>query len=273
MVMNFIGNLVGGLFGRSSANSVNANLAKQYSYDKLLAEQGYNYSRALNEQLAMINTGLTRQNYELQRESRQTSFVDTRKDLESAGYNPLLALGVQSNSLNPAVTQSGNTFNMPDSNSVFSAVSTAGNIAKIKSDIDSSKYVNDLNLAYAEKARSETRGQDINNVIQDRTGLTRSLEEINNLRQQGLLSKSQARYYQKQLAVADSNISLNSANALVARSQDVLNKQQSELNAPDVRFARKHPVAHATLRRIGSPVSAIGSLAGIKYMMSVPRKE
>lgn len=277
MVLNFVGNLLGGIFGLTSSRSSNsyngpsqkdilAQMAQQYAYDKAHAYDQYTYNWYLNNQLFGYNSALTAQNYDYMRESRQTSFQDTRKDLESAGYNPLLALGVQSNSLNPGQTMSGSSFSMPMGDQVFSAISSLGNIAQIKSNIDSSKYVNDLNLATTEKVRSEATGQDINNAIQARTGLSNAIETIKNLRSQGLLNAQQARYYQKQIAVSDSNIQLNSAKAQEIRSQTALNRQHYLINKPNADFSRDHPVAAGTLNRIGNPASAIGGLAGLRYL-------
>lgn len=67
-----IGSNIMGLFG-SSSNS---------------ARKSYEYSRLLQQH-----------QYDLERKSRQTAFQDTRQSLESAGYNPLLAVGQQSGSL------------------------------------------------------------------------------------------------------------------------------------------------------------------------------
>lgn len=266
MVLGFVGNILGGLFGgsRSSAASSfaasEAGLARQFQYDQKLAEQQYGYTSMLNRQTYDYSTALTRQQYNLERESRQSSFQDTRKDLESAGYNPLLALGQQSGYVNVGQSMSGNSFNMPDSSSVFSAIGAATNYAQTKSNIESSKYTNDLNLALTEKARSEARGQDINNIIEDSYGLIRAQQEIDNMKKQGLLSEAQSKYYKKQLAVANSQIALNSANAQVLRSQNALNDQAYDLQEPSRRFAKKHPVVHGTLNRV-NPVSALGSLA------------
>lgn len=52
------------------------------------AKSSYLYSRALMEH-----------QYELERQSRQTAYQDTRYSLEQAGYNPMLAVGQQSGSL------------------------------------------------------------------------------------------------------------------------------------------------------------------------------
>ena len=59
-----------GMLGGSSANS---------------GLDSFKYSKALQEN-----------QYELNRKTRQTAFQDTRSDLEKAGFNPLLAVGSQS---------------------------------------------------------------------------------------------------------------------------------------------------------------------------------
>lgn len=52
------------------------------------AASSFAYSKALQEH-----------QYELERQSRQTAYQDTRYSLEQAGYNPMLAVGSQSGSL------------------------------------------------------------------------------------------------------------------------------------------------------------------------------
>lgn len=255
------------LVGAFSARSV---ASQQQAYNSAMNKESYNYARLLNEQMQLINQRNTLYQYNLERDSRRSAFQDTRYDLEQAGYNPLLALGQQSQGLNVGMSTGSASFNGADSSAVIdslnSAVNSYNSTRMTNSNIDSSKYVNDVNLAQSEFIRSQTRGQDINNVIQDRYGLQKAISEINHLKSQGILNNSQAKYYTKQLAVADSQIAVNSAEAQVLRSQRVLNQQQYDINAPTQRFAKSHPVAHGTLSRV-NPVSALGSLAGLKYML------
>lgn len=68
-VLNAMG-LFSSLFGNDAANS---------------ARMSYEYSRQLQQH-----------QYELNRQTRQTAFQDTRHSLVEAGYNPLLAVGQQS---------------------------------------------------------------------------------------------------------------------------------------------------------------------------------
>ena len=269
MVLGLVlGGLASGLVGAFSARSAQNS---QQAYNSAMNKESYGYARKLNEQMQQINQENTLYQYHLERDSRRSAFQDTRYDLEKAGYNPLLALGQQSQGLNVGMNSGSANFNGADSSAVIdslnSAVNSYNSTRLANSSIDSSKYQNDVNLAQSEYIRSQTRGQDINNVIQDRYGLQKAISEINQLKSQGILNNSQAKYYTKQLAVADSQIAVNSAEAQVLRSQRVLNQQQYDINAPTQRFAKSHPVAHGILSRV-NPVSAIGGLAGLKYMLN-----
>lgn len=79
------------------------------------AKKSFEYSKKLQEH-----------QYQLERQSRQTVFQDTRQSLESAGYNPLLATGQQASSLpvgNQMSVQDDRTENLQNAISAISALS------------------------------------------------------------------------------------------------------------------------------------------------------
>lgn len=254
MVANIIGaglGLVGSLFGRKQQQSMDSvNYAKQLTNNKKLAkyqnkldfnsalklmkkENAYNTQFMSNSSKATeaLNKNLMDYQYNLERQSRQSSFQDTRKDLESAGYNPLLAVGQQSGYTNVGSGVSTQSEGLENSQLASSAVSMAQQFndmrnanatvkqsaQRLANDILSSKYTNDLTSAQAEKARSETRGQDINNTIENIYGMTRAKLQLENLGMSTKQIKQSIINSMKQLEndtkVANSTSALNYANA------------------------------------------------------------
>lgn len=269
MVMSFLGSLLG--IGSSVMSTPYAQtrlgLEQQYDYNKRLAEDQYRYTRNLNYDTYNYSSALMQRQYDLERKSRQSSFVDTRADLEKAGYNPLLALGQQSGYVGVGATASGNSFNMPDSNAVSSAMSAYNDTRRATSEIGSSKFQNELNMAMTEKVRSEATGQDINNRIQDAHGEERAIQEIENLKKDGLLKDKEADFYQHRIANLKSSTALNSAMANNYRSQTELAGLEKARMQGYSDFAKDHPIISGALSAIGSPVSAVGAGAGI-YALS-----
>lgn len=277
MVLGFLlGGIASAVAGAAiSSYSANRLAQQQQGYNSALNKESYKYAYQLNEQMATLNKGLTSYNYDLERDSRQTSFADTRKSLEEAGYNPLLALGTQSQGMNPSMTMSGSGFQSADSDAVFNAMNSATSaynntrqidqlVRQTDSNIDSSKAQNIVNYNLAELYHSQERGQDINNRIESVYGAQREAEILNNLKKDGVLKDWQVKQVKQDIAESvtrSSNIS----------AQTALSKQQYDINEPTRRFAVKHPVAHGTMQRI-NPASAVGSLAGMKYLFGKGRR-
>lgn len=146
---------------------------------------------------------LAKYNYNLERESRQTSYGDTRKSLEDAGYNPMLAVNQQSQGLTPSSTginassseidiagainsamalrdqvKRNDTLNTVDlQNAENNAISTMQNSALTKAQTENQLIKNDvdkvtaLDTAYAQlddiTAHSAKQRQEIRNLKQD----------------------------------------------------------------------------------------------------------
>lgn len=202
----------------------NANLDYNNSVKLLRKQSVYNDKYLSNSSKATLtlNQQLMDYQYALERQSRQSSFQDTRKDLESAGYNPLLAVGNQSGytsvgsgvSTSDAETQDiANNLSRAQAeqgyiNSATSAYGTynqARNLTKqTDSNVISSKYENALNIAKEELTHSQTRGQDIQNDIQDSYGKEQALANLdltkqqkNNLSRQMDVMQAQAMFYRQ----------------------------------------------------------------------------
>lgn len=84
------------------------------------AKQSLSYSKALQNH-----------QYQLERQSRQTAYGDTRKSLEDAGYNPMLAVGQQSGSLpvgNQLTVQDEKSERLQNSIALGSAIANMRNL-------------------------------------------------------------------------------------------------------------------------------------------------
>lgn len=194
-----------------------------------------------------LNEKLMDYQYSLERQSRQSSYQDTRKDLESAGYNPLLAVGQQSGytSVGSGVsTQSEGLEASQLSNSAtdiakkFNDMRNANDMigqGQQRIDIDklAGQYTNDLNSAKAEHERSMTRGQDISNDIQNVFGMIEAIDkhDLSDANRRSLENSIQIglRNIEMQERETNSRIKLNSANTLKAY-QDRLESIQREAN-------------------------------------------
>lgn len=268
MVLGLVlGGIASALVGSAISSSNARNIAsQQQAYNSQLNYESYKYNYYLNHQLKDINRELTGYNYGLERDSRQTQFQDTRKDLESAGYNPLLALGVQSQGMNPSMTQSNAGFNGADSDAVINAMNSASSaynntrqidqlIRQTDSNISSAKAQDVVNYNLAELYHSQERGQDINNTIQSAYGLETANQQLKNLKKDGLIKDWQAKEIKQNIAesmVRASNYSAQTSNL----------KQQYDIYEPQRRFSKSHPVAHGTMQRL-NPASALGALGAL----------
>lgn len=256
--------LLGGLFGGSSANS---------------GLDSYKYSRALQEH-----------QYELNRKSRQTSYQDTRYDLEQAGYNPLLAVGQQSNG-----GTFGSTLNTQDPKSerlqnLLSSMQTASGVH-----LNSSQAVlnNRNGLATIQNALNNTNqtnaniglinqqaiGQGIQNNIQSAYGMANMYHTIQNLIAQTGNYKAQSALAHAQVPVAKAltNVYTNTAHLVNAQTQGQLSN--NVVSARQAQWVKSHPVLSGFgigMQNVGVPlttsaVSAVGAGKLLGSMIPQPR--
>lgn len=248
--------LLGGLSGGSSANS---------------GLDSYKYSRWLQEH-----------QYELNRKTRQTSFQDTRYDLEQAGYNPLLAVGQQSNG-----GTFGATLNTQDPKSerlqnLLSSIQTASGVH-----LNSSQAVlnNRNGLATIQNALNNTNqtnaniglinqqaiGQGIQNNIQSAYGMANMYHTIQNLIAQTGNYKAQSALAHAQIPVAKalSSVYTNTAHLVNAQTQGQLNN--NVVSARHAQWINNHPILSGFglgMQQVGVPTGQtvaplVGAGAGI----------
>lgn len=129
-----LGSLASGLFGGAS-NAVGAMLS--YGQQKKLAK----YNAKLN--------------YEYAEKSARNSPTWNRVGLESAGYNPMLAVQNSTSGANSSWTSSQSA-NTPDiAGGIASGVANAQSLQRLKNETNQAESVSDANYATADKAKAE----------------------------------------------------------------------------------------------------------------------
>lgn len=191
-----------------------------------------------------LNQRLMDYQYALERSSRQTSYQDTRKDLEAAGYNPLLAVGQQSNYVpvsSGVSAQSSMQEGMGNFNAGTSSLSDLASVAKVGSDIKSSEFINRLNATQSLLNSANTDYVQSQNVYQQ---LITSLEkQFGGKLRQGQLDEIKSRIMtnstQQKLNLANANSAMASAAQSSAISESI--RQNVELQQYLVDLKRNHP--------------------------------
>lgn len=209
-----IGSQVMGLFGsKSSADS---------------AQVSYNYSKLLQEN-----------QYELNRKTRQTFYQDTRQSLEEAGYNPLLALN-QSNS-NASYGASMNVTD-PRTERLQNKLATLGAVSQAYSNSAQANLhnknafatvLNALNNTNQTNANvgllnSQAQGQQIQNFIQNATGLQTAMATLKNIKAQTSNYHSQNLLNNAQIKVANATANLVSNQAQNVGYSNVVSSAQAQ---------------------------------------------
>lgn len=211
-------------------------MSKQYEYENKLLSTSSQATRALNQSLMKYQ-------YQLERQSRQTSFVDTKKDLMSAGYNPLLAVGNQSNYVPVSSNVQGTSQGVEDSQlgvNRAQMAETASNIintsSATQSQVKRNAIMNDNDtqstigqwmktLAEVGNINSATTGQSIQNQIQNLYGEKTALANLHNILENTNLSRKQQEKISSDIAM--SSVMSQYYNAL--RNQSMA--QQGLINA------------------------------------------
>lgn len=177
---------------------------------------------------------LMKYQYGLERESRQTAFGDTRQSLEDAGYNPMLATGVQSSSLTPSSTAPS----APDPASMVSAL-TASRAQKdeekrneVLNEVDRQRAGNEARVGMQQEAllRSQTDNQLIKNNIDQLTGLAIAEANLEDIRTHSAYQKQQIDNLKQDIIESGSRITKNIAQATEAYSGSELNSAQTALS-------------------------------------------
>lgn len=227
------------------------------------ALQSFEYSKALQQH-----------QYELNRLTRQTSFQDTRQSLEEAGYNPLLAVGNQSNggtfgaSLNVTDPETENLqnrlakvsalVNIAQQRSQAQVNSANAALAQEQSKATVQDVINKTNSTSAQVAllNNQAQSQAIDNEIKRQTGLNSALANIEYIK-----STTHSNY---------SNIALNRAEQALRRAQigsvNAMTKQTNLQNSAikaQSDWYNEHPKAASYVNWMNNVVSpTVGAITG-----------
>lgn len=156
---------------------------------------------------------LMKYEYDLARKSRQTSFGDTRQSLESAGYNPMLATGVQSNSITPSASAPA----APDPASMVSALASSKaqkDTAKrneVLNEVDRQRAGNEARVNMQQEAllRSQTDSQELQNDVNRITLLDKAQEELEGMRAHSARERQEINESKQRIKESKSNITKN----------------------------------------------------------------
>lgn len=273
-----IGNIFGFNWGDSGNTTYNvAGLSLQEQMALAEHNARLQYTGLSNSALATldVNRQLMNYQYELERASRRSSFNDTKYDLLTAGYNPLLAVGHQSNytpvsSGVSAIDRETEAIN--NNASKVSAVSSLANMAsntyatmqqgqRFKSmnmtDLINALSNRSLNAAKIENLNSATIGQDIQNNIQSLVGLDQAVATLRN-------TQSNTRLNEQQIKKLQSDIVTSNYENLLLQSQAQNNNITSALASQNMpravnasNWERRHPRLSGFLYGIGKMSGAV----------------
>lgn len=194
-VSNYMG-FLSNIFGKKQADPYKQSI-KYYDYTRpkemedsiKLMKQQASLEKGLMSNSAKVTQNLNQKlmdyQYALERQSRQTSYQDTRMDLEGAGYNPLLAIGQQSNYTPVSSGVSANSQGVEGSTIASNSSMAMKNLSDVRNNTKSTNvlakaqnYINDLNIAKAELTRSQTTNQDITNNVDRAYKESQALENL-----------------------------------------------------------------------------------------------
>lgn len=110
--------------------------------------KSYKYARKLQEQAARLN-------YDYAQKSALNSPSWNRFGLESAGYNPMLAVQNSTSGANSSWTSNGGSTAFDMSQGISSGVANAQSFQRLKNETQQAESVSDANYATADKAKAE----------------------------------------------------------------------------------------------------------------------
>lgn len=213
-------------------------MKKQASLEKGLMSNSAKVTRNLNQNLMDYQ-------YALERQSRQTSYQDTRMDLEGAGYNPLLAVGQQSNYTPVSSGVSANSQGVEASTIAGNSSMAMKNLSDVRNNTKSTNvlakaqnYINDLNIAKAELTRSQTTGQDITNRVDNLYKESQALENLE-------LTKDQRRSISQDIAESISRVANITKDTELKQNQINSGKAMAD-------FYAKHPNVAIAMGLLGN---------------------
>lgn len=216
------------------------------------------------KQSLSLNKKLMDYQYKLERESRQHHFEDTRFDLENAGYNPMLAVGQQSNYTpvsSGVVPQSGVQESSELATTMAGVSSAMSGIArnKVMNQNDTLNSLGQFALNKSEVNLNNMRAdyQAEQNRIQKLTGLTQAMATIKNL--------------ESSTSANNSAVKANLASASKAGAEAINQTLENQVKSDEVAYRGRHPYQNAlgnfskaTGLNVGDIVKAIGAVgAGV----------
>lgn len=265
--------LLSSLFGRrSSGTSTSASKELQANQNKLdkdfakfQSDLSLGYESKSSKITEALNKNLMDYQYALERQSRRTSFNDTRMDLESAGYNPLLAVGSQSNYTPVSSGVSGSSADVENSGVGMSRASALSNYAdamatgvgsynqtrQVTSDLLSSLYKNDEASAHAEYMRDLSAGQVIQNLVDSQYKMQQASENLK-------LTKTQRYKLNQDMLESQANIQNMMQAISESKSREANNALNYMSNSAVAQWNSKHPKWAQTMHVIGSLLGSGG---------------
>lgn len=260
-VASFVGNALGSI-GHSSSSS---------GYDEKAYKSQLTSSAASSLKL---NKALMDYQQKLQKASRQSSYMDTRIDLESAGYNPLLAVGQQSGymGVSSGISDQGSVAERATSSdsamNVISTLSNAFNTSRsvtsqnkrnaTLNEIGKGELLNNqamtnsnilFNNAKIQNTNSATDAQNWQNAMNNIYGEQQIRQNLENSIKQGNLTDAQVSQVKRSIqksyveeAKLLSDISSNNQASAESASRTALNNQKAIQELGYTRWSNDHPI-------------------------------
>lgn len=186
------------------------------------AKKSFEYSKALQQH-----------QYELERQSRQTAFQDTRYSLEQAGYNPLLATGQQASSLPVGNTMSVQDDRTENLNNAISAISALSSVKLNNSQTKANSAGASLALEQAKTEQAKRVQMDFQNAMLDveKHLKQKDLDTYDRRFYANIYEQMQrAENYKAQSAIGMMNAQTNARNAQTAYMNYIVNSRNADTN-------------------------------------------
>lgn len=218
MPWNFAGDVAGAAIGAWSANAQN--------------KKNFAYQSALQAQAAKLN-------YEYSLKSLENSPTSQRKGLESAGYNPMLAVQNSTSGANSSWTSSGNFQGADMSNAITQGISNAQSRERLNNETLVADTQSKANEATAENQVSQA----MNNLEENKYIGSKRKAEIANIQGDTMLKEAQIDNMKKQVELGWAGVNVQQeANAVSERNNKRTNRVNTSLEHirhPWASFAHK----------------------------------
>lgn len=228
--------------------------------------------------------------YNLNRKTRQTAYQDTRQSLENAGYNPLLAVGQQAQggtfgaSLNvqdPKAEQLANrlqtlqTLSQTHINSAQANLANKNAFSTVINALNNTKNTN----AQVAQMNAQTIGQQIQNNIQNATGMQTAQATLNNIKANTTNTQAQTALNKAQTTVAQNTAKMVTQQANLLGQQATFQNYQNQSAQAQANWFKQHPQAAQNMQTWNNVVSPIvstftgGASAGAQVLNAVKNRQ